>query len=198
MWWVFLGAINIKQVLENCIIDGSGTNVFGVDCNTMDGENTEYRNYSRTVVALTQMMRIKVLVSLALPKIWKVLKLSIFDMEAMRYFQEVASTTAKFRQSNNIEKKDVMQMMMKICKKKDSDEVDTRELMNQLLGFFAAGTATTYSTLTFLFHEMVFNPDIQENLRREIHDVLDKYEGRITNETLNEMEYTERCINGKR
>lgn len=164
----------------------------------MDGDNTEYRKYSRTVVALTKMMRFKVILSITFPKLWQALKLSIFDMEAMRYFQEVASTTAKYRQSNNIVKKDVMQMMMQICREPNvPDEIDTRELMNQLLGFFAAGTATTYSALTFLFHELVFNPDIQENLRREIHEVLDKYEGRITNETLNEMEYTERCINGK-
>ena len=51
--------------------------------------------------------------------------------------------------------------------------------------------------MTFTLHELSENLDIQESVRKEIEEVLARYEGKITYEALNEMRYLEQCINGK-
>ena len=49
--------------------------------------------------------------------------------------------------------------------------------------------------MTFCLHELSLNQEIQEKARRNIRDVLERYGGKITYESLGEMTYLEQCIN---
>lgn len=49
--------------------------------------------------------------------------------------------------------------------------------------------------MTFCLHEFSQNQEIQEKARRNIQEVLTRYDGKITYEALNEMTYLEQCIN---
>jgi cytochrome P450 family 6 len=51
--------------------------------------------------------------------------------------------------------------------------------------------------MTFCLHELSQNPDIQQRVRESIADVLEKHDGKITYEALNDMHYLEQCINGE-
>lgn len=64
--------------------------------------------------------------------------------------------------------------------------------------FFFAGFETSSSTMAFCLYELALNPDIQEEVRREIDTVLDKHGGNFTYESLFEMEYLEKVVDGKR
>jgi cytochrome P450 family 6 len=52
--------------------------------------------------------------------------------------------------------------------------------------------------MTFSLYELAFNPGIQERLRAEIDTVLKKHGGNITYESIFEMEYLEKVVDGKR
>jgi cytochrome P450 family 6 len=64
--------------------------------------------------------------------------------------------------------------------------------------FFLAGFETSSTTMTFCLYELAMNPDIQERLRAEIDTVLQKHGGNITYESIFEMEYLEKVVDGKR
>jgi cytochrome P450 family 6 len=64
--------------------------------------------------------------------------------------------------------------------------------------FFAAGFETSSTTMTFCLYELAVNPDIQERLRAEIDKVLQKHGGNITYESIFEMEYLEKVVDGKK
>jgi cytochrome P450 len=64
--------------------------------------------------------------------------------------------------------------------------------------FFAAGFETSSTTMTFCLYELALNPDIQQRLRAEIDTVLHKYGGNITYESVLEMKYLEKVVDGKR
>ncbi|CAD7079509.1 unnamed protein product [Hermetia illucens] len=49
--------------------------------------------------------------------------------------------------------------------------------------------------MTFDLHELSLNPDIQEKGRQEIEEVLKKYDGKITYESIEEMVYIDKIIN---
>jgi cytochrome P450 family 6 len=51
--------------------------------------------------------------------------------------------------------------------------------------------------MTFCLHELSQNPEIQERVRENIAEVLERHDGKITYEALNEMQYLEQCINGE-
>jgi cytochrome P450 family 6 len=63
--------------------------------------------------------------------------------------------------------------------------------------FFVAGFETSSTTMTFCLHELARNPDIQERVRNEIDTVLDRHGGNVTYESVFEMEYLEKFVDGK-
>jgi cytochrome P450 family 6 len=64
--------------------------------------------------------------------------------------------------------------------------------------FFLAGFETSSTTMTFCLYELALNPGLQERLRDEIDTVLQKRGGNITYESIFEMEYLHRVVDGKR
>jgi cytochrome P450 family 6 len=70
-------------------------------------------------------------------------------------------------------------------------------LAAQAFVFFIAGFETSSTTMTFCLYELAINPDIQEVLRNEIDTVLEKHEGNISYEAIQEMTYLENVVAGK-
>jgi cytochrome P450 len=67
----------------------------------------------------------------------------------------------------------------------------------QSLLFLLAGFETSSTLLTFACYELALNQDIQQNLRKEIKEVLGKYGGYCSYEALLEMNYLEMVLLGR-
>jgi cytochrome P450 family 6 len=70
-------------------------------------------------------------------------------------------------------------------------------LAAQAFVFFGAGFETSSTTMTFCMYELSLHQDIQERVREEIDVVLKKYDGKITYEAIQEMEYLDKVVAGK-
>ena len=67
----------------------------------------------------------------------------------------------------------------------------------QAFVFYLAGFQTSSATMTFCLYELAMNPDIQERVRNEIDNVLDRRDGNITYEAISEMEYLDKVVSGE-
>jgi cytochrome P450 family 6 len=85
----------------------------------------------------------------------------------------------------------------------DTDEygncvgLSINSLAAQAFVFFIAGFETSSTTMTFCLYELSVNPDIQERLRAEIDAVLEKHDGKVSYEAVQEMNYLDKVVSGK-
>ena len=70
-------------------------------------------------------------------------------------------------------------------------------LAAQAFVFFVGGYETSSTTMTFCLYELSLHQDIQDRLREEIDDVLQKHDGKVTYEGIQEMEYLDKVVSGK-
>jgi len=70
-------------------------------------------------------------------------------------------------------------------------------LAAQAFVFYLAGYETSSTTMTFCLYELSLHQDIQDRLREETDDVLQKHDGKITYEGIQEMEYLDKVVSGK-
>jgi len=70
-------------------------------------------------------------------------------------------------------------------------------LAAQAFVFFVAGFETSSTTMTFCLYELSVNPDIQERLQAEIDSVLQKHDGKVSYEAIQEMNYLDKVVSGK-
>lgn len=75
--------------------------------------------------------------------------------------------------------------------------MDDKLLAANTFIFFVAGFETTASTLSFCLLELAANDDIQTKLRNEIITVCNKHNNEVNLETIKDMVYMERVIQGK-
>jgi cytochrome P450 family 6 len=67
----------------------------------------------------------------------------------------------------------------------------------QAFVFLIAGFETSGTTLSYALYELALNPDVQSRLREEIKQVLDKHQGELTYEGMNEMSYLDMVVSGE-
>ncbi|XP_069671900.1 probable cytochrome P450 6a13 isoform X3 [Periplaneta americana] len=64
----------------------------------------------------------------------------------------------------------------------------------QSVTFLLAGFETSATTMSFCLYELALNPDIQDRLREDIDTVLEKHDGNITYEAIQEMSYLDNVV----
>lgn len=73
-----------------------------------------------------------------------------------------------------------------------------KQLAAQVFVFFIAGFETSSTTASFALYELAMNPDVQSILAKEIDEVTAKHDGKITYNSLLEMNYLTQVIEGMR
>jgi len=77
-------------------------------------------------------------------------------------------------------------------------EFDGDLFLGQAFFFLIAGYETSATTLSYALYELALNPEIQYRLRAEIMGVLNKHNGELTYNGIQEMAYLDMVVSGER
>jgi len=207
--------IEIKDILARYSTDVISSCAFGIQCNCLKNPDAEFRQWGRKLFSPSLKNLIKTFMDITFPSLSRVLKMSSFDPRVSKYFRNMVEETVNYREKNNIKRNDFMHLLIQIKNKVIIDEdneslkqnahgtlennsseegLSINSLAAQCFIFFIAGYETSSTTMTFCLYELSLNQDIQDRVRKEIDVVLQKHDGKLTYEGIQEMEYLDKVV----
>lgn len=199
-------AIEVKSLMTKFTVDVVSSTSFGMEANCLNDENLELYEISREVFGAGGVGALKLFFLFAFPEFSKFLKLRQFSKRVTNFFINVLSENIEYREKNNDNRNDFMNMLIQLKNKGSIDgefssetkKLTLNEILAQAFLFFFAGTDTSSTTASFALAELAFNPDVQDKLRQEVLEMTKGTKGEISYETLNEMTYLNQVVNGNK
>ncbi|KAK5638916.1 hypothetical protein RI129_013211 [Pyrocoelia pectoralis] len=189
--------VDIKDVFARFTMDTIGTTGFGIDCNGLRNNESEFRKYAMKAFRRDLFGVFKDFLLKICPKLMFSLNVRFFPKDVSDFFIKLVGDIVKQRESNNITKKDLMQLLIELKNRTgehDGTGMTINEMAAHAFGFFNAGFDTASTALTFCFYELSKSSHIQEALRNEIREVLKKHDFQITYNAITEMTYLDKCV----
>nr|ABV48810.1 cytochrome P450 CYP6A5v2 [Musca domestica] len=197
--------LEIKDVCARFTTDVIGTCAFGIECNSLRDPDAEFRQKGKDIFGKPRHSPLVQIFTITNSNLAKKLHMKLFPDDVADFFMSVIRQTVEYREKNNVKCNDFMDLLIEM-KAKNEEEAKAGKGIDLSLGltleqmaaqtfvFFLAGFETSSTTMSFALYELAKHPEVQEQLRKEIRESLEKTKGELTYESLHEMQYLEQVI----
>ncbi|KAK9702063.1 Cytochrome P450 [Popillia japonica] len=190
--------LEVKDACGRFLTDVIGNCAFGIECNSLKDPNTEFRVKGKRVVNLTNFEMFIAFLSITFPTVMKRLGGRVTPKESADFYWNVIKDTTEYRQRNGVRRNDALQLLIDMMHKNGEDGDNTlsfSEIAAQAFVFFIAGFETSSTLFSFALMELAVNEDVQDRLRNEVNEVLNRNNGEITYEDVLGMRYLDMVVN---
>uniref|UniRef100_A0A8D9EVW2 Cytochrome P450 9e2 n=1 Tax=Cacopsylla melanoneura TaxID=428564 RepID=A0A8D9EVW2_9HEMI len=209
-------SLEMKEFQGRFTLDVIATCAFGVESNSIKFPDSELISMMSKFGDIPLYKRLALFaIILFIPMFARFIPLSFFNTTVMQYLQRLVQKVTQARKTGDIKRNDFLQLMIEhqdpdtsshsddVLKLYPSDSNPVKQIpylrpdtvTAQAILFLIAGYETSSTLLTFACYELSVNPDIQDMLRAHVNEVLDKHDGQVTYEALQEMNYLEMVLN---
>ncbi|KAH8799804.1 cytochrome P450 [Xylogone sp. PMI_703] len=112
--------------------------------------------------------------------------------EDITYMRELSRSLVEERRAHPVEKKDLLNALINNRDPKTGEGLSDDAIINNMNTFLIAGHETTSGTLSFLFYNLLKNPDCYYKLQKEVDDVVGKEP--LNMEHLKNLPYVNACL----
>nr|AAX48015.1 cytochrome P450 [Ochlerotatus sollicitans] len=198
--------VEMKEVLARFTTDVIGTCAFGIECNTLKNPDSDFLKYGKRVFEQKPWNVFKFIFASLFKDLSKALGVKLTDSGVEKFFMGLIRETVEFREKNNVQRNDFMNLLLQLKNKGRLEDMDEKEelskrgltmdeLAAQCFVFFIAGYETSSTTMNFCLYELAKNQDVQERLREDIQEAVAANGGRVTYEMVMGLQYLDNVIN---
>lgn len=204
--------LDAKETFGRFTTDIIASCAFGIECNTLQTPDSEFRKYGKLVFDQSSGGAFKLFLEIALPfEFLRFIGFKSLREDVTNFFMKIVEEVINYRETHNVRRKDFMDLLLQLKNKgtlADDSNTNTvqqkdgattltlNEIAAQSLVFYAAGFETSSSTMNYALFELAQNQEIQEKVRDEIHTVLEQHEGKVTYDAIMEMQYLANVVDG--
>lgn len=190
-------AVEIKEVLARLTTDIIGSCAFGIQCNSLENPDAEFRKYGKMFFDIDLIEYLRMFINFTIPKnLLKLIHMRVTKTAVSKFFMKAVKETVDYREKNHVFRKDFMQLLIELKNNDSDNSITMNELAAQALVFFLARFETSSTNMTFSLYELALEQNIQDKVRDEINTVLEKHGGLLTYEAAMEMHYMQQVIDG--
>lgn len=205
--------LDVREIAASHATNVIASVAFGIEVDTINDPQNDFRVSGRKIFEPSTGNILRMLISFIAPKLMSLLRLRITDQSVENFIISVVKQNLEYREQNNVSRKDFFQLLIQLRNngtvelddqwqtviKADENQktLTLNEMSAHTFLFFFAGFETSSTTLSFCLYELAKNQKIQKQVHDEIDRVLEKHDGQITYESISDMKYLERCIDGE-
>ncbi|KNC24551.1 Cytochrome P450 6a2 [Lucilia cuprina] len=188
---------DIYDLSARFTIDVVGTCIFGIECNSLKDPKVEFKQVCSKVFGRTNFNIRWHLFKLTYAKFMQFTRSKRYPQYIEDFFMRVARDAVIEREKEGIKRNDFMNTLIDLKNTKDEfgePMLTYNQIAAQLFVFFLAGYETASTNMTFMLYELARHPEIQEKVRQEVLNILNKYNGELSYEAMMEMTYLDQII----
>ncbi|KAJ0175218.1 hypothetical protein K1T71_009359 [Dendrolimus kikuchii] len=172
---------------------------FGIGVDTMNEDNI-FATIDQHCFTTTYWAEADMLV----PGIMSMLNKSLYDKTINKFCQEVFQASVELRNNAPAARNDMIDILFDLKNitinendgRVDQDfRITNHMITSQVFIFFIAGYGNNGSSLSYLMYYLAKYPETQNKLVSELDEILNKYNGELTYEAINEMMYLDKVFN---
>nr|AAA69818.1 cytochrome P450 [Musca domestica] len=189
---------NVVEVRDLCArftTDVIGNVAFGLDCNSLEDPNTEFRlKGDRTFSDVNPFWD---MLASHFPKLFTWLDYKVATPELISFYSNIVCRTVEYREKNGVRRNDFLDLLIELKNRPQQEgeyQLEMDDLIAQSFAFFSAGFETSSNTMAFALYELAKNPRVQERARENIAEALRKHQGVFSYDSLNEMTYIRQVV----
>uniref|UniRef100_A0AAT9UU12 Cytochrome P450 6PV1 n=1 Tax=Maconellicoccus hirsutus TaxID=177089 RepID=A0AAT9UU12_MACHI len=188
--------VEFKDILARFSTDIITESAFGIKAHTLKNPEAEFRQMGRSLIQPNS--RIRPIFLQICPKLMQYFGVRFLSQEMNDFFQGFVKEAVEFRKTNHVNRNDFLNSMVQLMENQTKEEsgrdITYASIAAECWFFFFAGFEASSSALSMTLYELARNPEIQRKVREEVDRVVEKYDGEITYDALQEMTYMEMVI----
>ncbi|CAL1682606.1 unnamed protein product [Lasius platythorax] len=191
--------IEVRELTAKFTTDVIGSTAYGLDVNSFKDPDAEFRKYGKMIYQYDTIRGLEMLAIFFLPSIVRLTRIKMFGKEPSIFMRKVFWETLTHRMESGIKRDDLIDILLEL-KKSHGDQdyygfkFDGDDLISQAGSFFIAGFESSSTTTAFTLYELALQPDLQNTLRKEIVEALDKSGGKITYDMTMSLPYLDMVV----
>ncbi|KAH8238684.1 hypothetical protein KR038_000926, partial [Drosophila bunnanda] len=194
--------LEIRELVARFTVDVIGTCAFGIQCNSLRDEQAEFLQFGKRSLVEKRHGPLLLNLMFSYPKLARRLRLVKTAPEIQKFYQRIVKETVALREKESIRRNDFMDLLIDMKNQKEitlenGDVVKgltMDEVLAQAFVFFIAGFETSSSTMGYALYELANHPDIQDKVRAEVEEVLEKHGQQLTYESTKDLKYLNMVI----
>lgn len=139
--------IEMKDMLAKFTTDVIGNIAFGIEMNSIKDDESVFRKMGRKIFKQDSNFLLKILFLASFRNFGRKMHFRFFESDVADFFMQTIRETVSYRETNNIQRNDVMDLLLKMKCNDDSDgeKLTFNELAAQCFLFFIAGKLKVFS-----------------------------------------------------
>uniref|UniRef100_U5ELR3 Putative cytochrome n=1 Tax=Corethrella appendiculata TaxID=1370023 RepID=U5ELR3_9DIPT len=191
-------SIEIRDMSARFVTDIIASVSFGIEVNSIENPNHIFRVMGRKAIDSNLMNGIRIFLNALAPKLNEYIKVNFVNKESSDFMIDVVRKTVEYRDKNNEERKDFLQLLLQMRDAsrnvENGKEMSINEMAAQAAIIYFAGFETTSTTMAFCLYELAKNKEIQRKVQLEIDQLLVDEHNEVTFDTLAKLTYLEKCF----
>ncbi|XP_045491061.1 cytochrome P450 6a2-like [Colias croceus] len=172
-----LDEVNVPQFMTRFTTDVIGSCAFGVDPGSMKNPDSPFLIMSQKMFKTDRSTILKRYCRTFFPRLFKFLNLRTYSMEVEVFFTNIISQVLTTRRTTGVQRNDFLQLMLNVQKTEKEFSMTDELITSNSFIFMLAGLETSATTLSFCLYELAKDFDLQNKLRSEIKECLERHNG---------------------